>query len=119
MGALDETSSSLFMSSDSGLKQAPWRPQADVYRTHQGWAVKFNLAGVRPEDVELKCKGTKLTIKGARSDCLMERVLTQYQLEIEYSRFERTLQIPCNVERARVTREFQHGMLVIFLNTEE
>lgn len=118
MGALDETSSSLFMPSDSGLKQTPWRPQADVYRTRRGWAVKFDLAGVRPQDVELKCKGTSLTIEGSRSDCLMEKGLKQYQLEIEYSRFERTLQIPCNVERARISKEFQHGMLIVFLHTE-
>ena len=26
---------------------APWRPHADVYRTSNGWLVKFELAGTR------------------------------------------------------------------------
>lgn len=28
-----------------------WQPPADIYRLARGWLVKFELAGVRPEDV--------------------------------------------------------------------
>ena len=29
----------------------PWQPSADVYRTKDGWLVKFDLAGVQIGDV--------------------------------------------------------------------
>ena len=35
------------------LQSIGWRPAADVYRVRDGWLVKFDLAGVRPEDVEV------------------------------------------------------------------
>ena len=54
---------SLFYS--AGAEQTPeWRPATDVYRTPDGWLVKFELAGVSPEDVELTARGRALRIRG-------------------------------------------------------
>ena len=30
-----------------------WNPAADVYRTRDGWTVKIDLAGVRPDEIEI------------------------------------------------------------------
>ena len=30
------------------IEEKSWNPNADVYRTREGWTVKFDLAGVRP-----------------------------------------------------------------------
>ena len=38
----------------------PWRPNIDVYRTANGWLVKFELAGVRAEDIDLQVLGGRL-----------------------------------------------------------
>lgn len=34
----------------SGVR--PWVPPADIYRLMDGWLLKFELAGVEPENVE-------------------------------------------------------------------
>jgi len=34
-----------------------WRPAADIYRTRTGWILKFDLAGVRPEDILVQILG--------------------------------------------------------------
>ena len=39
----------LRLASGEGVQPLQWRPAADVYRTDDGWLVKFELAGVDPE----------------------------------------------------------------------
>src|SRR5262249_17219375 len=94
----------------------PWRPAADVYRTpDRGWRVKFDLAGVRPEDVQLEADGPRLTLRGSRRDCAREKGCSYYRMEIAYSRFERTLELPCDVGRARVSTDYRDGMLLVHI----
>src|SRR5262245_36850937 len=78
--------------------QAAWQPPADIYRTPDGWLLKFDLAGVQPEDVSLIVDRSRLTIRGSRRDCCLEKGHRHYMMEIAYSHFERTIALPCNLE---------------------
>jgi HSP20 family molecular chaperone IbpA len=40
-------------------------------------------------------------------------------MEIAYNRFERTLELPCDLERARITMECREGMLLLYVKTRE
>src|SRR5262249_20774510 len=93
--------------------QASWRPAADIYQSRQGYLVKLDLAGVRPEDVEVSFRGSQLTVRGVRRDCTAHEGCQYYRLEIAYSRFERTLELPCRLDRARITTEYRDGMLLV------
>jgi len=95
-----------------------WRPLADVYRTPHGWLVKCELAGVRPEDLTVSVRGSHLTLRGARRDCCLEEGCSHYRLEISYSQFERTIELPENLDRAHLTTEFRHGMLLVRIERE-
>lgn len=90
-----------------------WQPQADIYRSHDGWVVKLELAGVRPQDVSVTVHGTQLCVQGIRHDWMVEAGWSHYAMEIDYNRFERTIELPCNLERARITIEGHHGMLFL------
>jgi HSP20 family protein len=96
-----------------GCHDTPWCPAADVLRTRDGWIVKFELAGVRAEDLELEALGRRLTLRGQRRDCTALEECRYYQMEIAYSHFERSLELPCNLERAQITTEFRDGMLLV------
>src|SRR5919205_684335 len=39
-----------FLAGEDAGREAVWRPRADVYRTPDGWLVKLELAGVRPDE---------------------------------------------------------------------
>lgn len=108
-----------FASSAITLEQAnAWQPLADVYRTHNGWLIKCELAGVRPEDVKLVIQGSRLTIQGTRLDCCIEENWCHYRMEISYCHFERTIELPADLERAHVTSEYQYGMLLVRIEKE-
>jgi HSP20 family protein len=95
-----------------------WTPLVDVYRTRDGWLIKCDLAGVAPEDLMLRIQGRRLTVQGSRRDCCLEEGCSHYVLEISYSRFERTIELPENVELAEVATEFRQGMLLIRIQRE-
>jgi HSP20 family protein len=95
-----------------------WRPAADVYRTSKGWLLKFELAGVRPEDIEVSVHGTRLTVRGTRRDSCITETCSCHLMEITYSRFERSVELPEQVQPARVRAEHRDGMLLIHIERE-
>ncbi|HTU22252.1 MAG TPA: Hsp20/alpha crystallin family protein [Gemmataceae bacterium] len=103
----------LFLPARESCRDAPWCPPADVYRGRNGWLVKFELAGVRPEDLDLIVHGNRLTLRGVRRDSTALEGCRYYQMEIAYSHFERSLTLPCDLERADVTSEYRDGMLLV------
>lgn len=96
-----------------------WQPQADIYRTPDGWTIKMELAGVRPQDVSVTAHDTQLSISGARYDHSVEQGWSHYAMEIAYLRFERTITLPCNLEHATVTVECREGMLFLRITVRE
>jgi HSP20 family protein len=106
-----------------GSRQRPserrWSPAADVYQVKEGWLVKVDLAGVSPEEVEITVAGRVLLIEGSRRDAFCAETLSYHQLEITYSRFEKTLRFPCIIDGARVERDYRDGFLLIYLHSDE
>jgi HSP20 family protein len=96
-----------------------WHPAADVYRTRDGWLVKFDLAGVRPEEVKLSFSDHRLTVEGTRRDACLEEGCSHYRMEISYSHFERSIELPYDLERARISHEYRQGMLLVRVQAEK
>jgi HSP20 family protein len=107
-----------FLPPVGNLRESAWQPAADVYRTSFGWLVKFDLAGVSPDEVELTSQGTRLTVRGRRRDCGREEGCVCHLMEISYNDFERTLVLPCQLDRAEISAEFRLGMLLVRIQTE-
>jgi HSP20 family protein len=96
-----------------------WQPQVDIYRSQQGWIVKMELAGVRPQDVLITARGSQLRISGSRHDWIMEEGWRHYAMEIPYNRFARTIELPCDLAHARITVEGRDGMLLLYIAAQE
>jgi HSP20 family protein len=94
-----------------------WYPAADIYRTRDGWIVKVDLAGVSPEDLQIEVSGCALLISGCRRDTFFGEGVTCHQLEITYSKFERTLRFPCTIEGGSLLRDYRDGLLIIHLRS--
>src|SRR5579862_44809 len=95
-----------------------WQPAADIYRSPEGWKIKFDLAGVKPEDIEVLITDGKLIVRGVRRDSFIAKDWSYYQLEITYSRFERILNLPCELAEAQMRIEGGDGWLVIHIDSQ-
>ncbi len=96
-----------------------WYPSADIYQTPDGWLVKVELAGVSAEEIEIDIQGNQLYIAGCRRDKSCAVGMTFQQMEITYSRFEKTLEFPASIDGASVEHNFDNGLLIIRLWKEE
>jgi HSP20 family protein len=103
----------------SVLQSSAWHPLVDIYRYKHGWLVKCELAGIRIEDLKLSVKGHQLKVQGIRRDWLVQEGNQSYSMEILYNRFERSIELPCNLEGAQIIKEYRDGMLLIQLQTED
>ncbi len=106
----------LYTTLSQPASETTWSPAADVYRTRDGWLLKFELAGVSLEDIRVHAHGSAITVAGVRRDLTAEEnCCCQYSMEIPYSRFERTIHLPCNVDQARLDVEYRNGILLVRL----
>lgn len=107
----------LFLSAARALEEA-WQPRADIYRMPDGWLVKLELAGVHPDDVRIAARGDKLWVEGSRQDARVQGCQNCHRLEIDYSRFERLLELPGLSDSAAIDVSYRDGMLLIRIQTE-
>ena len=110
-----------FLGSSKGAKPSGrlWFPAADVYQTPEGWVVKVELAGVAAEDVEIEVHGNVLYIAGCRRDRSCVAGASYHQMEITYSRFEKTLKFPASIEGVQIDHMFENGLLILRLRKAE
>ncbi len=90
-----------------------WEPATDIYQTKDGWVVKFDLAGVEPDDLTVQIVDGVLAVSGTRRDRTLREGVWHYQMEITYSRFERRIQLPCSLAGAQVATQYENGLLTI------
>ena len=90
-----------------------WQPAVDIYRTTDGWLLKLDLAGVRMEDVHVHVRRRSVTVSGVRRDWMQDSGCRHYSMEISYSRFQRTIELPDDIEAARVAVDYRDGILTV------
>lgn len=92
-----------------------WHPAADVYRSEDGWIVKVDLAGVCADDLEIEIDQSSLRVRGCRRDTFFKEGFSYHQMEITYSRFEKTIQFPSSIEAASLAHDYLDGFLIVHL----
>ena len=93
-----------------------WNPAADVYRKSDSWMVKVDLAGVCTDELEIEIDQRNLRIRGCRRDTFFQEGYSYQQMEITYSRFEKTIELPCLIEAASVRHDYHDGFLIVTLH---
>jgi HSP20 family protein len=93
--------------------QAAWQPAADVSRCEHGWLLKFDLAGIRQEDLEIHVHGATVRVSGTRRDWRVYERQQAHSMEIAYSHFERCIELPEAIGKAEVRSEYRDGMLLV------
>ncbi len=103
----------------SGLRHG-FRPAADCFHTDDPHrlTIVLELAGVDPESVAVVVEERELTISGERRRPRVAGQVYQ-QMEIEYGRFARTIQLVEDVDVAAASADYEHGLLTVTLPIAE
>jgi HSP20 family protein len=99
------------LSDSDGGSQSHWAPNTDVYTTDKGLVAKLELAGMRPDALELIIEGNRLIISGERSDSSRVPGIKYLVMEIRYGSFECVLDVPAGYDLAQARAVYQNGFL--------
>lgn len=91
----------------------------DVYETEDALKVTAPVPGIKPEEVEITVTGNTLTIKGETQ--VEERVEKGNYLrqEVRYGSFQRSVELPVDVQSDKAEAVFENGMLTLTLPKAE
>jgi HSP20 family protein len=97
-----------------------WSPNVNLYETDQAYVVCVDLAGVDKEKIDVEVHENQLTLKGAREvpmqcgpDENAARRPRVHLMEIDHGAFSRTVELPQDVVRDKITAQYLNGMLWI------
>jgi HSP20 family protein len=97
---------------------ATWKPATDIFYSGNQWLIRMELAGVAAEEVQVLALRNVLTVRGRRRDLRIQSGFVCHALEISYSHFERSINLPADISVPSIRLEFQDGILNIYLTTE-
>jgi HSP20 family protein len=90
-----------------------YAPAFDVKETRDSFLLKADLPGVKEQDLEVTCAGSRLTISGKRESEKEEKDDTYYTYERSYGSFTRSFTLPDQTDPSHIKAELKDGELTI------
>lgn len=93
-----------------------WTPNTDICEMDASLQVRMELAGVRPEQIQLAADGQHLIIKGYREDPWRNLNCTCRHfrmMEVYFGDFECVLTLPDAFDCSNATADYTDGFLIL------
>lgn len=87
------------------------QPVADLRETEQGLELAVELAGLKPDDIDLSLRGDSLVLSGERAEESNGKAGAYHVSERRFGRFERSFPLPAGADRSKIEAKFQDGLL--------
>ena len=96
-----------------------WSPALDVYEDKDQFVVTAELPGLRKEDIQISLHNGGLTLSGERKAEEQRDEGEVHRCERYFGRFQRTLDLPAQVDGEKVRADYQDGILKVTLPKTE
>jgi HSP20 family protein len=114
-----EAFSPLFSERESELSTRAWAPAVDIFETENNIALKAELPGVEPKDVEVRVEDNTLYLKGERKFEKETKEENYHRIERSYGSFARSFALPNSIDAEKVAAEYKDGLLTLTLPKRE
>lgn len=88
-------------------------PGIDISETNDSFEVTVELPGMNKEDIDISLDNSRLTISGERKFEEKEDGKTYHRVETRYGSFNRSFQLPDNVDEESINATYKNGLLNI------
>jgi HSP20 family protein len=90
-------------------------PVVDVAETDKAYEIKAELPGLDEKNIEVKVVNGVLSIKGEKQEEKEEKEKDYYRRERSFGSFERSFQLPDDIEADKIEATFKNGLLSVTL----
>jgi len=89
-------------------------PRTDIQDAKDKIVLQFDLAGVDKKNIKLSIDDNKLlTIKGEKKEAKKVKSKDFVKKEIFYGEFQKSIQLPENIDESKLTTKFENGILTV------
>jgi HSP20 family protein len=96
-----------------------WLPAVDIKESPEEYAIKFEVPGMKKEEIQVGVENGILTVRGERKQEKEERGLRFHRVERSYGMFARSFQLPGLVDTTKVAAEYKDGLLNVRIPKSE
>jgi HSP20 family protein len=100
-------------------EEGGWYPSLDVAETKNELVLKAEVPGMEPKDIDISLSDGTLTIKGEKRHEKEEKEEDYHLVERSYGAFTRSIQLPSEVQREKISASYKNGVLRIVLPKSE
>ncbi|MEA1939985.1 MAG: Hsp20/alpha crystallin family protein [Candidatus Caldatribacteriota bacterium] len=97
------------------LEGGEWSPPVDIIDKKDKIVAKAELPGVNKEDIKITFSDNILTIRGERKEEQETKKENFYCCERVQGSYSRTIALPVDIDREKITSSFKNGVLEIVL----
>lgn len=94
-------------------------PSIDISETDDQFHISAQLPGMKKEDIDISLENGRLSISGERSFEKEEEGKKYHRVETEFGSFERSFQLPDNVDEDSISATYENGLLNITIQKSE
>ncbi len=94
-------------------------PSIDISETDDQFLISAELPGMEKEDITISLENGRLAISGERSFENEEKGKKYHRVETKYGSFERSFQLPDNVDEQSIAATYENGLLNISIDKNE
>ncbi|MGD8262749.1 MAG: Hsp20/alpha crystallin family protein [Desulfobacterales bacterium] len=97
------------------FKKGKWDPIMDISEGRKDIMVKAEIPGIEARDFDISIDGRLLTIRGEKKQEQNQKEERYYRVERSYGYFNRTIELPAEVNPDKVDASYKRGVLKIKL----
>lgn len=100
-------------------EQGELMPAFDIAEADDHFAVKADLPGIDPRDLDISLAGNVLTIRGEKKEEREEKSERYYSIERRFGSFNRSFMLPSDVKEEGIEASYKNGVLRVTIPKSE
>jgi HSP20 family protein len=94
-------------------------PAVDVHETDDSYLLSLDVPGIPQQNIKIESNDGRLTISGERSSYNTENNQHFKRVERSFGTFERSFQLPQNVDQEKIQARYENGVLEVMVPKAE
>jgi len=100
-------------------RTSDFAPNCEVDETETHYQLKFDIPGIKKEDVQIEVRDNQLLVSGERKEEVTEKHGKRHFTERNYGAFSRVFSLPATVKGDKIEASYTDGVLRIMLPKSE